>query len=326
MPGFNDTQRIKGTEWTSTWAGQRELHHQLRRRSSKARTGTARNYGTTVLMTDASNVNNVGLASLPLLYPDGRIVDPNVLRLRGAVEIGLTVLPGRQHLAAAELRLGQPHRLRDHEQRRRRGTVPAEPHVPRRSQHQPDVGRVDQPHQGQGPPHDQGRVLPESQLQAAEHQPRARRAAVQGRDELLATTRTTRSTRGFGYANAALGILSSYTQQSKFVEGSYIYNNREWYVQDNWKVNSRLTLDYGLRFVNQQPQHDQFGHSANFFTDTWSIGNAPLLYLAGCPGGVSPCADDPPGDGSAERPTARSRFGDLHRSDRARHRAIRRRV
>ena len=28
-------------------------------------------------MTDASNVNNVGLAGLPLVYPDGRIVDPN---------------------------------------------------------------------------------------------------------------------------------------------------------------------------------------------------------------------------------------------------------
>ena len=93
---------------------------------------------------------------------------------------------------------------------------------------------------------------------------------------------------GFGYANAALGILSSYSQQSKFVEGSYIYNNREWYIQDNWKVNSRLTLDYGLRFVNQQPQHDQFGHSANFFPEQWSLGNAPLLYARRLPGQASP--------------------------------------
>jgi len=39
----------------------------------------------------------------------------------------------------------------------------------------------------------------------------------------------------FGYANAALGILSTYYQQSKFVEGDYVYTNREWYVQDNWR-------------------------------------------------------------------------------------------
>ena len=82
--------------------------------------------------------------------------------------------------------------------------------------------------------------------------------------------------------------MSSYSQQSKFVEGSYIYNNRELYIQDNWKVNNRLTLDYGLRFVNQQPQHDQFGHSANFFPEQWSLANAPLLYRAGCPGQASP--------------------------------------
>jgi hypothetical protein len=37
----------------------------------------------------------------------------------------------------------------------------------------------------------------------------------------------------FGYANAALGILSSYSQQSKFVEGYYVYWNREWYLRDN---------------------------------------------------------------------------------------------
>ena len=60
----------------------------------------------------------------------------------------------------------------------------------------------------------------------------------------------------FGFANAAIGCFSSYTQASKYVEGSYVYNNTEGYVQDNWKVNSRLTLDYGVRFVHQQPQYD----------------------------------------------------------------------
>jgi hypothetical protein len=75
---------------------------------------------------------------------------------------------------------------------------------------------------------------------------------------------------GFGYANAYTGVFSQYLQASNFVEGSMIYNNTEFYLQDNWKVNSRLTLDYGMRFTRQQPQYDQFQQMSNFFTDRWN--------------------------------------------------------
>jgi hypothetical protein len=96
---------------------------------------------------------------------------------------------------------------------------------------------------------------------------------------------------GFGFANAALGIFSSYGQQSSIVDGNFIYNNVEWYLQDNWKVNNKLTLDYGLRFTHQQPQYDSNLQASNFFTDKWTLANAPLLYTAACPGNVSgPCA------------------------------------
>ena len=95
---------------------------------------------------------------------------------------------------------------------------------------------------------------------------------------------------GFGFANAALGIFSSYGQQSKIVDGVYIYTNAEAYVQDNWKVNSRLTLDYGLRFTHQQPQYDKLLQASNFFTDKWSRAKAPLLYVAACPGNANPCS------------------------------------
>ena len=70
---------------------------------------------------------------------------------------------------------------------------------------------------------------------------------------------------GFGYANAALGVFSQYLQAERLIEGSMIYNNTEFYVQDNWKASSRLTLDYGLRFTRQQPQYDQFQQMSNFF-------------------------------------------------------------
>ena len=87
---------------------------------------------------------------------------------------------------------------------------------------------------------------------------------------------------GFGYANAALGILSSYAQQSVVVEGAYVYNNIDWYLQDNWKVNSKLTLDYGVRFLYMQPTYDTRLQASTFFLDRWQASQAPVLYTTGC--------------------------------------------
>jgi hypothetical protein len=92
---------------------------------------------------------------------------------------------------------------------------------------------------------------------------------------------------GFGFANAAVGVFSSFNQFSKYVEGSYVYNNTEGYVQDNWKLTDKWTLDYGVRFVHQQPQYDELGQAANFLPEKWGLASAPFLYLAGC--AATPC-------------------------------------
>ncbi len=94
----------------------------------------------------------------------------------------------------------------------------------------------------------------------------------------------------FGYANAAIGTFSSFTQAQKYIETQSIYNNTEAYIQDNWKVNNRLTFDYGVRFVHQQAQYDKLGQASNFLPDKWALVAAPVLYVPGCANGVYPCS------------------------------------
>ncbi|MEO7189471.1 MAG: carboxypeptidase-like regulatory domain-containing protein [Vicinamibacterales bacterium] len=94
----------------------------------------------------------------------------------------------------------------------------------------------------------------------------------------------------FGFANAALGVFSAYNQSSSFAETASVYTNTEGYLQDNWKIGRRLTLDFGVRLIHQVPQHDSLEQASNFLPNKWAPGAAPALYSAGCPGGVNPCS------------------------------------
>lgn len=83
---------------------------------------------------------------------------------------------------------------------------------------------------------------------------------------------------GYGYANAALGIFNTYNQASEYATGRYRYQNIEWYVQDNWRVNDRLTMDYGLRFYYIQPQYDADLQTSTFRPELWDASKAPRLF------------------------------------------------
>jgi hypothetical protein len=96
---------------------------------------------------------------------------------------------------------------------------------------------------------------------------------------------------GFGYANAATGVFTSYQQSSKYAYPEWVYKNFEWYAQDNWKATSRLTLDYGVRFYYLTPQWDQTLEASNFLPDRFDAANAARLYTPVCIG-ASPCSGD----------------------------------
>jgi hypothetical protein len=94
---------------------------------------------------------------------------------------------------------------------------------------------------------------------------------------------------GFGYSNAAIGVFNSYGQQNALVEGRYVYHNNDFYIQDNWKVNKKLTLDLGVRFVHNGQQYDSREQEANFFPNMWQASQAPLLFVPGCAITASVC-------------------------------------
>lgn len=83
---------------------------------------------------------------------------------------------------------------------------------------------------------------------------------------------------GFGYANAATGVFNTYTQASKYALPEWRYKNFEWYLQDNWKATSRLTLDYGVRFYWLTPQWDTTRQASNFLPDQFDPSQAVRLF------------------------------------------------
>ena len=68
-------------------------------------------------------------------------------------------------------------------------------------------------------------------------------------------------TTGNSYADMVMGIYQRYQEQNFNAEQRQVYNVFEGYMQDSWKVNQRLTLEFGLRFSHLQPWRDQTGET-----------------------------------------------------------------
>jgi outer membrane receptor protein involved in Fe transport len=92
---------------------------------------------------------------------------------------------------------------------------------------------------------------------------------------------------GHPYANALLGNFDTFRQPNIGVfQGQYRSTNIEWYLQDNWKVSSRLTLDYGMRFNLIYPQYDKRAQEFYFVQDKWDPAKAVRLYRPTCVAGT----------------------------------------
>jgi hypothetical protein len=66
-------------------------------------------------------------------------------------------------------------------------------------------------------------------------------------------------TQGLGYASFLLGDFSSVTQTPSYLFSREGFQQWGLFAQDSWKVTRKLTLDYGLRYDYDTPEHEQYG-------------------------------------------------------------------
>ena len=82
---------------------------------------------------------------------------------------------------------------------------------------------------------------------------------------------------GNAMGDALLGNFSQYTEANTNREGWYRFTQIEPYVQDDWKVNQRLTINVGLRFQYMQPQFCALQNCVMFLPQYFDSAKAPQV-------------------------------------------------
>ncbi|HEY3441312.1 MAG TPA: carboxypeptidase-like regulatory domain-containing protein [Paludibaculum sp.] len=73
------------------------------------------------------------------------------------------------------------------------------------------------------------------------------------------------NTLGNEYADMLIGNLNSFNQYSFNRVNDIAYKTWEGFVQDSWKVNKRLTLEFGVRMTHFTPWTDRLGYGFSVF-------------------------------------------------------------
>jgi hypothetical protein len=102
----------------------------------------------------------------------------------------------------------------------------------------------------------------------------------------------------FSYANADMGVINQYSQDTQLVTYDPLTNRTEWFYQDTWKPFHNLTIDAGIR--NSYDMGQKLPSGNNFVPSLYTAANAPVLYgygfnsagkqVAVDPTGKSPCS------------------------------------
>ena len=84
-----------------------------------------------------------------------------------------------------------------------------------------------------------------------------------------------------GYANAFLGQFNSYNEGGRVV-GNYWFTDVEAFIQDNWRVSRRVTIDVGVRFYHQLPTENLDYNTTEWVRTSYNPAQAMRLYYPGC--------------------------------------------
>jgi len=87
---------------------------------------------------------------------------------------------------------------------------------------------------------------------------------------------------GNGYANMLLGVITTYTEATVRVDKDVRHWTNEAYLQDSWRVTSRITMDYGVRFSHIGSFYETNHSTAAFYPELFDPTKAASLYTPYC--------------------------------------------
>jgi hypothetical protein len=85
-----------------------------------------------------------------------------------------------------------------------------------------------------------------------------------------------------GFANAYLGNMNNYSEGQRSV-GDFWYTDFEFFLQDNWRVSRRLTLDIGVRNAHYSVfTNTDRGQAAGFLPSAYATQTPERIYYPAC--------------------------------------------
>jgi hypothetical protein len=110
---------------------------------------------------------------------------------------------------------------------------------------------------------------------------------------------------GYDFADFLLGYANSYSEDGAQISGHWNNISPAAYVQDNWRVNNRLTLNLGVRWDGIPHTYEADHLSSNFYPNLYSTANTAVFDSAGhiCSGATDPgCTGVSPGVQTSSNP------------------------